>query len=121
MTRKTISIQEYRKNFGFGLQKVHTIFESGLTHLSGEDWFSSMVARDRGLENLVFFPEKKQEDDEALEVVYLVEQLDNNLVHCTLVESDSAWKEILSSGKRIIKVHQMYRKFWEDHVSLNFQ
>lgn len=117
---KTISIQQYRENSGFGLEKTHTIFESSLTHHSGEDWFDSPVARDRGLENLVFFPEKKQGDDESLEVVYLVEQLDGNLVHCTLVESDSAWKEILSSGKKIIKVHQMYRKFWEDHVSLNF-
>ncbi|MDD3694204.1 MAG: hypothetical protein PHC89_02325 [Candidatus Pacebacteria bacterium] len=119
--KKIITVQEYRENFGFRLQKVHTIFESGLTHLSGEDWFNSPVARDRGLENLIFFPEKKQGDDEALEVVYLVEQLDNNFVHCTLVESDNGWREAIGSGKRIIKVHQMYRKFWEDHVSLNFQ
>lgn len=122
MTRKTISIKEYKEKGGFRFEKVYTIFESALIHSSKKDWFKFPAAYERGLKELVFFPEKRIEDN-PIEIVYLVEQLekDEGLVHCTLVESERGLREILDSRKKIIKVHQMYRKFWEDHISLNFQ
>lgn len=110
--KKSLSFAEYRDNFGFDLKNVFTIFESNTSHHSGKDWFAFP---NKTLETLFSVREESEGD---LLVVYIVETIKNNQVHCHLILSDEGFKTLMANS-RILKVHQMYTKFWKDHIELN--
>lgn len=110
--KPSISISEYRDNFGFGLKNIFTIYESKKSHYSGNDWFAFP---DKTLETLFTVQEESKGD---LLVVYIVETIKNNRVHCHLILRDEAFK-VLRQEARILKIHQMYHTFFKDHLVMN--
>lgn len=108
------SIREYRESMGFDLKNIWTIYESRIINHNNEDWFSFPG---KSLETLLTVSEESQGD---LLVVYIVETIKDNKVYCHLILSDQAYQEILSDNTQLIlKVHQMYSKFFQDHIALN--
>lgn len=110
----SLSIPEYRNNFGFRLKKIFTIYESRISHHPGEDWFAFP---NKTLETLFTVQEKSDGD---LLVVFVIETIKEDRVHCHLILTDKAFKKILNDKtQHILKVHQMYSQFWRDHVAIN--
>jgi hypothetical protein len=110
--KSSLSIPKYRENFGFGLNKVFSIYESKMIHHSEKDWFAFP---NKTLENLF----KVQEESEGdLLFVYIAETIKNSTISCHLILSDDAFR-ILKKDSHILKVYQMYSKFWEDHIAMN--
>ncbi len=112
--KKSLTIPEYRDSFGFKLKNVWTIYESKRSHHTGKDWF---CFPNNTLENL--FTVEEESDGDNL-VVFIIETIKDHRVYCNLVLSDEAYKKILSDKtQHILQVHQMYTKFWRDHIALN--
>ena len=112
--KSPLSIPEYRDNFGFGLKNVFTVYESARSHHSEKEWFAFPS---KTLQTLFTVQEESKGD---LLVVYIVETIKNNRVYCNLVLTDEAYKRILKDRtQQILKVHQMYSEFFEDHIALN--
>lgn len=112
--KNPLTVSEYRDNFGFGLKNIWTIFESKKSHHSFQDWFAFSG---KTLETLFSV---QQESKGGLLVVYVVETIKGNNIHCNLILTDEAWKSILADkSQHVLKVHQMYTKFFEDHIALN--
>ena len=112
----SVSTAEYRQNFGFGLKNTHEIYESKKSRNAEKDWFAFKSAEE-SLEKLF---RVEHESDGNLLIVYIVETITGGRVHCNLVLTDEAWKKILSDkATHVLKVHQMYTKFWRDHIALN--
>jgi hypothetical protein len=64
--------------------------------------------------------EVREESDGDLLVVFIVETIKNNKVNCHLILSDEAYQKIFNdSSCYILQVHQMYSKFFQDHIALN--
>ncbi len=110
--KESLSFKEYRNNYGFDLKNIWTIFESKDYHHSGKDWFQFPG---KTLETLFSVKEKSEGN---LLVVYIVETIKNGKVHCDLVLSDEGFRKLMETSK-ILKVHQMYTKFWRDHLAMN--
>jgi hypothetical protein len=109
----SLTIPEYRENFGFKLKNVFTIYESRRVHYKGVDWFAS----GESLENLF---QVREESDGDLLVVFIVETIKSGKVSCRLILNDAAYVEILNDKScQVLKVHQMYAKFFCDHITLN--
>ena len=105
--RPSLTIPEYRDNYGFGLNHVCTIYESKRSHHSGKDWFS--FPNKRNLEELFRVKEESMGD---LLIVYIVETIKSNRVYCNLVLSDKSFSEIMNDKSQyILKVHQMYSMY----------
>jgi len=113
--KPALSIAEYRENFGFKLKNIFTIYESERLHWKRENWFAFLG---KSLETL--FSVQKRSDGDLL-VVYILETMKDNKIHCHLVLSDKAYKEILNDKRQhVLAVHQMYTKFLSsDHIALN--
>ena len=112
--KPSLSIPEYRNNYGFGLKNVFSIYESKRSHYSGKDWFAFPN------KNLCNLCEIQQESIGNLLVVYIVETIQADRVYCHLILTDEAFKEMLNDkSKHVLRVHQMYSKFWEDHITIN--
>ena len=110
--KPSLSIPEYRDNYGFGLKKICTIFKSKKIH--GEDWFEF------GKKPLNELFKVQEESDGDLLVVFIIETIKNDRVYCHLVLSDEAYKGILNDkAQHVLQVHQMYSKFWSNHIALN--
>ncbi len=112
--KPSLSIPEYRDNYGFGLEKVFEIYQSKRRHHSEIDWFAFP---NKTIETLFTVQE---ESDGDLLVVFIIETIKNNRVYCHLILSDEAFKKILGDKtQHILQVHQMYSKFFQDHIALN--
>lgn len=112
--KPAMTISEYRENFGFNLEKNFTIYQSERINSSRKDWFAFPAKK---LETLLAV---QTESDGDLLVVYIVETIKNGKVYCHLILSDAAYREMLNDKNRLIlQVHQMYSKFWQDHIALN--
>ncbi len=112
--KSSLSIPEYRDNYGFGLKNIFTIYESKRSHNSGNDWFAFP---NKTLENLF---DVQEESSGNLLIVYIVETIKEGRVYCNLVLTDEAFKGILNDRtQHILQVHQMYSKFWKDHIAMN--
>lgn len=112
--KPSLSIPEYRYNYGFGLKNVFTIYESKRSHHSGADWFAFP---NNTIEKLFTVQEESEGD---LLVVFIVETIKANRVYCHLILSDEAYRRILNDKSQyILQVHQMYTKFFVDHIALN--
>ena len=114
--KESLSIPQYIENFGFGLEKVSTIYESKKIHHSHEDWFAFAG---KSLETLF----RVQEESEGnLLVLYIVETVKDRRVYCHLILTDEAFKGILNDkSQHVLQVHQMYSKFWKDHIKINME
>jgi len=110
--KSSLTVQEYSDNYGFGLKNVYKIFESKNSHHSGNDWFAFP---NKTLETLFTFQEESKGD---LLIVYIAETMKNSIVNCYLILSDDAFR-ILMKTSHILKVHQMYSKYWRDHIAMN--
>ncbi len=110
--KKPMTITGYRDNYGFGLKNIFTIYESKEIHHSEKEWFAFP---NKTLETLLSVQEESNGD---LLVVYIVETIKNNTVRCHLILSDEAYKNLIKDS-HVIKVHQMYTKFWRDHIAMN--
>jgi len=109
-----LTISDYRENFGFDLKNVYTIYQSKKIHHSNEDWFA-FPGKD--LNNLFAVCEESAGD---LLVVYIVETIKDGEVHCHLVLTDKAYREILNDKScHLLQVHQMYQRFFKDYIALN--
>jgi hypothetical protein len=112
--KRSLSIREYRDNYGFGLKNIFTIYESKKSHHSGNDWFAFPS---KTVETLFTVQEESEGD---ILVVFIVETIKEGRVYCHLVLTDEAFRGILNDGtQHILQVHQMYEKFWEDHIAMN--
>jgi len=112
--KPSLTISEYRNNFGFGLKNIATIYESKMSHYSESDWFAFP---NKTLETLFNVQEESNGD---LLVVFIVETIKENRVHCDLVLTDGAFSKILKDKtQHVLKVHQMYTKFWRNHILMN--
>ena len=112
--KPSLSIPEYRDNYGFGLKNTFTIYESKRSHHSGKDWFEF---GEKPLDQLFTVQE---ESEGNLLVVFIVETIKAGRVYCHLVLSDEAFKGILNDkNQHILKVRQMYSQFFRDHIALN--
>lgn len=110
----SLTIPEYRENFGFKLKNVFTIYESRRVNYKGVDWFAFSG---KSLEKLF---EIREESDGDLLVVFIVETIKSGKVNCHLILSDAAYEKILNDKScQVLKVHQMYTKFFRDHIALN--
>lgn len=107
-----MTIPAYRENFGFNLKNIFTIYESKEMHHSHKEWFAFPG---KTLENLFTVQEESTGD---LLVVFLVEALRQGEIYCYLILSDEAYRNLMKTHK-ILQVHQMYTKFWRDHIALN--
>jgi hypothetical protein len=110
--KSSLSITEYRDNFGFRLKNTFTIYESKRSHNSENDWFAFPS---KTIETLFTVQEESKGD---LLVVYIAETIKHNTVRCHLILSDDAFK-MLMKDSHILKVHQMYSKFFEDNIAIN--
>lgn len=114
--KPSVSTTEYKENFGFKLKNTWEIYESKKTHHSGKNWFAFKSAE----ESLAKLLKVEQESDGNLLIVYIVETITAGRVHCHLVLTDEAWKNILADkATHVHKVHQMYSKFFKDHITMN--
>lgn len=114
--KPSLSIPEYRDNYGFGLKNLWTIYESRRSHISGEDWFA-FPKSSTSLETLFRVQEESKGD---LLVVFIVETIKAGRIYCHLVLKDEAFKEILNDNtQHVLQVHQMYTKYFKDHIALN--
>ena len=112
--RSSLSIPEYRDNFGFKLQNVFTIYKSERIAHNDKEWFAFSG---QSLKNLF---EVREESDGDLLVVFIVETIKNNKVNCHLILSDEAYRKMFNDPScYILQVHQMYSKFFQDHIALN--
>lgn len=112
--KPAMTIPEYRENFGFNLKNVFTIYESRRVSYKNVDWFAF---REKSLENLF---EVREESSGDLLVVFIVETIKNAEINCHLILSDAAYAEILNDKScQVLKVHQMYTQFFQDHIALN--
>jgi hypothetical protein len=115
--KPSLSILEYRDNSGFDLKNVWTIYESEKWHNKGIDWFAFPNSPNNTLETLFTVREESEGD---LLVVYIVETIKEGRVYCHLVLSDEAYKGILDNKtNHVLQVHQMYTKYFKDHIALN--
>ncbi len=97
---------------GFDLKNTYKIYESRWITGAKDDYFAFL---NKNLENLFQVQEESQGD---LLVVYIVIAYHKGNASCNLILSDEAYKEILRSRK-VLAVHQMYTKFFQDHITLN--
>jgi hypothetical protein len=112
--KSALTISEYRENYGFGLQENFTIYQSERISSSRKEWF----AFPRKTLKTLFTVQKESEGN--LLVVYIVETIKSGKVYCHMILSNEAYQEMLNDNTcHILQVHQMYSKFWQDHVSLN--
>ncbi len=111
--KPALTIDEYRDNYGFGLEKTFTIYESKRSHHSRKDWF----AFSNTLETLFKVQEESNGD---LLVTYIVETMKDGHIYCNLILTDQAFKE-LRETQHVLKVYQMFTQFWEDHIALNLK
>lgn len=113
--KDSLSIPEYRDNYGFGLKKTVTIFESKKSHHTGEDHFT--FPRTKSLEDLFKVQEKSTGN---LLVVFIIETIKAGRVYCHLVLKDEAYAKILADkSQHVLKVRQMYSQYFRDHIELN--
>ena len=114
--KPALSIPEYRDKYGFGFKNIWTIFESKKRHHSGNDWYAFKT--NQTLEGL--FAVKAESDGDLL-IVFIVEVIKNNKIHCYLVLKDEAYAEILKDkAQYVLCVHQMYSNWGgNDYIALN--
>jgi hypothetical protein len=109
-----LTISEYRDNYGFKLKNVFTIYESRRVHYKNVDWFAFPQ---KTLETIFSVQEESQGD---LLVVFIVETIKSGQVTCHLILSNEAYRKLLNDkSAQILKVHQMYTKYFTDHIALN--
>jgi hypothetical protein len=112
--KPAMSIPAYRENFGFKLKNVFTIYESKRMRFDRKEWFAFP---NQSLPTLVSVQEESSGD---LLVVYIVETIKNDEIRCHLVLSNEAYQGILRDATcHVLQVHQMYTKFFRDHIALN--
>ncbi len=112
--KSPLSIPEYLDNYGFGLENIFTIYESQKSHHSGNDWFAFPGKTIETLFNV------QEESEGDLLIVFIVETIKEGRVYCHLVLTDEAFRGILNDRtQHIFQVHQMYSKFWKDHIAMN--
>jgi len=116
--KPAMTIPEYRDAYGFGLKNIWTIYKS--EKINWEDkvwkpWFA--FPQNKTLAELVTV---RAESTGDLLVVFIVETIKNGKVFCHLILSDEAYQQILSDNtQHVLQVHQMYTKFFKDHIALN--
>lgn len=109
-----MTIPEYRENFGFKLKNTWTIYQSKKITFKDENWFAFPG---RSLKDLF---EVCEESDGDLLVVFIVETIKNGKVNCYLILSNAAYQAMVNDTScHILQVHQMYTKFFENHLALN--
>jgi hypothetical protein len=112
--KPAMTIDEYREKSGFDLKKIVTIYQSERINGDRKKWFAFPS---RTLENLVTIQKESESD---LLVVYIVETIKSGQVYCHLLLSDEAYLTILNDKSQcILQVHQMYAKFFQDHIAVN--
>lgn len=112
--KPSLSVPEYRNNYGFSLKEIFTIYKSKKIHHSGEDWFEFGK---KSLDQLFTVQDESEGD---LLVVFIIETIKADRVYCHLVLTDQAFKGILNDKtQHVLQVHQMYSKFWRDHIAMN--
>ena len=112
----SLTILEYRENFGFKLKNVWTIYKSKKIALHDENWFAFPG---HSLKNLF---EVCEESNGDLLVVFIVETIKSGKVNCHLILSDEAYQRMVNDPAcHILQVHQMYTKGLNDrdHIALN--
>ncbi|MEI6352348.1 MAG: hypothetical protein WCO35_00195 [Candidatus Nomurabacteria bacterium] len=113
--QKPLSPEEYRNNYGFKLKNTVEIFESKRLRLSGNDEYK--FPGHNSLEELFKVEEESTGD---LLVVFIAEVIMLGKIHLFLILKDAAFKKMIEDkSQEVIKVHQMYTKFWKDHIALN--
>ncbi len=114
--KNPLTVAEYCDNFGFGLKNKFTIFKTKeLTFDRKEDWFA------HGKKNLkdLFTVESKSD---GLLVVFIIETMKAGKIRCQLILTTEAYQKIVDDKtSKIIQVHQMYKEFFRDHISLNME
>ena len=109
-----MTVAEYRENFGFDLKNAFAIYKSKKINYEDKDWFAFPG---NSLKSLFTVQEETKGD---LLVVFVVETIKNDRVYCHLILSDKAYEKILNdTSQYVLQVHQMYSKFWKDHIVLN--
>lgn len=112
--KPAMTIAEYRDNFGFNLKNTFTIYKSKRISYDDNEWFAFPC---KSLESLFTVQEESKGN---LLVVYIVETIKAGKVYCYLILSDDAYEEILDDkSQSVLQVHQMYSKFWKNHIVLN--
>lgn len=112
--KPAMSIPEYRDNFGFGLKNVFTIYKSKKISDDGNDWYAFTQ---KSLEKLLTVQKESSGD---LLVVYIIETISNSKVKCNLILSDDAYQIMINDKNlHILQIHQMYTKFFQDHIAIN--
>lgn len=112
--KSPLSFSEYRENFGFGLKSVFTIYKSKEISCDYEEWFAFSGKK---LDTLFEVCEECKGD---LIVVFIVETIKDGKIYCNLILSDDAYRKILDDKScRVLQVHQMFLKFFQDHLVLN--
>lgn len=110
----SLSIPEYRENFGFNLKNIYTIYQSKKIYHKNEEWFAFPG---KCLNNLFAVSEESAGD---LLIVYIVETIKDGEIHCHLVLTNEAYQNILNDKScHLLQVHQMYEQFFKDHIALN--
>ncbi len=111
----SLTILEYRDNYGFNLKNICNIYESKKSHHSGEDWFKF---NKKSLDQLFTVQEESGGD---LLVVFIIETIKAGRVYCHLVLTDEAFKGILKDKtQHVLQVHQMYSQWLErDNITMN--
>lgn len=112
--KPSVTIPEYRNNFGFDLKNTVSIYTSKRLNGTQKDRFAF---NKKSLEELISV---QNESDDDLLVVFIIETIKEGRVHCHLVLSDEAFKGILNDENQyVLQIHQMYSKYWKDHVAMN--
>ncbi len=92
--KPSLSIADYRDNFGFGLKNTFQIYTSKRSNYSDEDWF----AFGKTLKTLF---NVQEESDGDLLVVYIIETMKDGRIFCHLVLKDEAYKKILNDERQL--------------------
>ena len=112
--KPSVTIPEYRNNFGFDLKNTVSIYTSKRLNGTQKDWFAF---NKKSLEELISV---QNESDDDLLVVFIIETIKEDRVHCHLLLSDATFKGMLDGEKEhVLEIHQMYSSFWKDHIAMN--
>lgn len=112
--KPSMTIPEYRDNFGFDLKNTLTIYTSKRLNGTQKDWFNFSK---KSIEELIYVENEFSGD---IFIVFIVETIKEDRVYCHIVLSDATFKGILDDKtQHVLQVHQMYSNFWKDHIAMN--
>lgn len=100
--KPAMTLPEYRRNDGFNLRKAFIIYKSKKIRYPERDWFSFS---DKSLKNLVSVKEESESDSL---MVFVVETIKDDKIHCNLLLSNKAYQGILNDKKQfVLRIYQM--------------